>query len=170
MTLLMTSLLRVFQCLFTFVLVSASHWLAEIWQPNRRGATGELGVEFKFQRGSCKLSFLFPPRRKSAPESLLAGFPFLESADNFSGPKSSFMFALFAFMIKVSINFENDTMKASVRVNEAKWTGLWARNCAIIHKVLITKFAFRPETLPGFSRNGPLVLVIKSQLAICFLI
>ena len=42
-------------------------------------------VEFKFQRGSCKLSFLFPPRRKSAAESLLAGFPFLESADNFSG-------------------------------------------------------------------------------------
>ena len=28
---------------------------------------------FKFQRRSCKLSFLFPPRRQSAPESLLAG-------------------------------------------------------------------------------------------------
>ena len=27
----------------------------------------------KFQRGSCKLSFLFPPRRQSAQESLLAG-------------------------------------------------------------------------------------------------
>ena len=32
----------------------------------RRGAIGELEVEFKFQRGSCKLSFLFPPRRQSA--------------------------------------------------------------------------------------------------------
>ena len=29
---------------------------------------------FKFQKRSCKLSFLFPPRRQSAPESLLAGY------------------------------------------------------------------------------------------------
>ena len=29
--------------------------------------------------------------------------PFLETPDNFSGPKSCFMFALFAFKIKVSI-------------------------------------------------------------------
>ena len=74
MTLEMTSLplARVFQCLFTFALVSASNWLAEIWQLSRRGATGELEVEFKFQRRSSKLSFLFPPRRHSAPESLLA--------------------------------------------------------------------------------------------------
>ena len=28
---------------------------------------------FKFQRRSCKLSFLFPPRHQSIPESLLAG-------------------------------------------------------------------------------------------------
>ena len=49
-------------------------WLAEIWQLTRREATGELGVEFKFQRRSCKLSFLYPPRRQSAPESLLAGY------------------------------------------------------------------------------------------------
>ena len=32
------------------------------------------GVELKFQRPSCKLSFLFPPRRQSAPESSLAGY------------------------------------------------------------------------------------------------
>ena len=62
---------RVFQC---FALVSASRWLAEIWQLSRRGATGELEVEFKFQRRSCKLSFLFPFRRQSAPESLLASY------------------------------------------------------------------------------------------------
>ena len=37
------------------------------------GATGELKVEFKFQRRSCKLSFVFPPRRQSTLESLLAG-------------------------------------------------------------------------------------------------
>ena len=28
----------------------------------------------KFQRRSCKLSFFFPPRRQSAPESLLPGY------------------------------------------------------------------------------------------------
>ena len=74
MTLVLTSLplARVFQCLFTFALVSSSRWLAEVWQLSRQGATGALEVEFKFQRRSCKLSFLFPPRRQSAPESLLA--------------------------------------------------------------------------------------------------
>ena len=46
--------------------VSSSRWLAEIWQLSRRGATGELEVELKFQRRSCKLSFIFPPRRQSA--------------------------------------------------------------------------------------------------------
>ena len=30
-------------------------------------------MEFKFQRHSCQLSFLFPPHRQSTPESLLAG-------------------------------------------------------------------------------------------------
>ena len=46
MTLVMTSLLlaRVFQCLFTFVLVSASRWLEEIWQLSRRGAKRQLEV------------------------------------------------------------------------------------------------------------------------------
>ena len=39
---------------------------------SQRGATGELEVEFKFQRRSCELSFLFPPRPQSASESLLA--------------------------------------------------------------------------------------------------
>ena len=40
---------------------------------NGREATGELEVEFKFQRCSCMLSFLFLPRCQSAPESLLPG-------------------------------------------------------------------------------------------------
>ena len=64
-------LARVFQCLFTFALVSASRWLAENWQLSRRGTTGELEVEFKFQRNS---NSKFPPRRQSAPGSLLAGY------------------------------------------------------------------------------------------------
>ena len=63
-----------FQCLFTLALVSASRWLAEIWQLIRLGATRELEVEFKFQRGSCKLSFLCPPGLQSAMESLLANY------------------------------------------------------------------------------------------------
>ena len=52
----MTSLplIIVFHCLFTFALVFASPWLAEICQLNRRGATGELQVEFKIRSRSCK--------------------------------------------------------------------------------------------------------------------
>ena len=82
MTLAMTSLplTRVFRFVFfvfvfffTIALVSASRWLAEIGQPSWRGATGALEVEFNFERRICKLSFLFPPRRQSAPDSLLAG-------------------------------------------------------------------------------------------------
>ena len=44
MTLLMMSLplTHVFLCSFTFALVSASPWLAEIWQLSLRGPTGEL--------------------------------------------------------------------------------------------------------------------------------
>ena len=45
-------------------------------------------------------------------------------------------------------------MKLSI--NEAKLSGLWARNCAAIKQVLILKFAFGPEKLPELSKNGPL--------------
>ena len=63
MTLVMTSLplALVFQCLFIFALVSAWRWLTEIWQLSWWGTTGELEKEFKFQRPSCKLSFLLLP-------------------------------------------------------------------------------------------------------------
>ena len=66
-------------CFPTFVslaLVSSSGWLAEIWQLSRRGATGELEVEFNLQRRdvvATVVSFLFLPRRQSASESLLTG-------------------------------------------------------------------------------------------------
>ena len=42
---------------------------------------GELEVELKFQRVSCNLSFLFPPRHKSVLENLLAGY-FSLNVDN----------------------------------------------------------------------------------------
>ena len=48
-------------------------------------------------------------------------------------------------------------MKLSV--NEAKLTGLWARDCDTIQQVLILKFAFRPEKLSGLSRNAPAVFL-----------
>ena len=54
-----------FQCLFTFALIGGNLTAQ---------STGELEVEFKFQRCSSKLSFLFPPRRQSAPESLFPGY------------------------------------------------------------------------------------------------
>ena len=48
--------------------------------------------------------------------------PSLESSNNFSGPKSCSMFAVFAFKMSLS-NFENNKMKLSV--NGAKLTGVW---------------------------------------------
>ena len=63
-------------CFSMFVYIRACFrfaLMAEIWQLSQQGATVELEAEFKFQRHSCKLSFLFPPHRQSAPESLLAG-------------------------------------------------------------------------------------------------
>ena len=57
-------------------------------------------------------------------------------------------------------NFESNTMKLSV--NEAKLTGLWARNCDTIQQVVILIFVFGPENFPGLSRNGPKVKGSKS--------
>ena len=53
--------------------VSASFWLAEIWQLSWPEATGELELEFKFQRRCCKHSFPFLPHCQSTLESLLIG-------------------------------------------------------------------------------------------------
>ena len=91
--------------------------------------------------------------------------PFLESLDNFSGPKSAFVFTVFAWDQSFN-NFENDTMKLSV--NEAKLTGLWARNFTTIQLLLISKFAFGPEKLPGRSRNGPLHCLLWGSRARTF--
>ena len=61
-------------CLHAFVLISALRWLVEIWQLSKWGDIGELEVEFKFQRRSCKLSFSFLPCNQSTPESLHSGY------------------------------------------------------------------------------------------------
>ena len=42
-------------------------------------------------------------------------------------------------------------------VNEARLTGLWAKNCATISQVLISKFPFGPEKFPGLFSNGSLI-------------
>ena len=44
-------------------------------------------------------------------------------------------------------NSEKDTMKLSL--NEAKLTGLWARNCTDIQQVLILKFDFGQHKFPA---------------------
>ena len=61
---------------------------------------------------------------------------YLESPSNF------FVFVVFSFK--------------KLSVNEAKLTGVWARNCANIQQVLILKFAFGPEEFSSLSRSGPL--------------
>ena len=83
LTLVMTllPLARRFQCLFTLAVVSASRWLAKIWQLIRREATRELEMEFKFQakKRSCKVFFPFPARPPEHPGELACRllFPFL---------------------------------------------------------------------------------------------
>ena len=58
-------LARVFQCLFTFVLVSASGWLAEIWQLSGRSATGELDRVNSHSRDIVASSPSFTPLTRS---------------------------------------------------------------------------------------------------------
>ena len=64
-------------CFLRFVYIRASFRFAlisgNLTAQSTRSNRGILEVGFKFQRRSCKLSFLFPPSRRSAPESLLAG-------------------------------------------------------------------------------------------------
>ena len=98
MTLAMMSLplACVFQCLFSFALVSTLCWLAEIWQLSWLGATRELEVEFKFRWRSCKFYFLFHPCHLSAPESLLAGYKVAGPCSLWHIPKP--MITLFSFV------------------------------------------------------------------------
>ena len=74
----MTSLPLV-HCFSMFVYIRASFRFMLIGRnltASRRGASGELEVEFKFQGCSCKLSLLYPPHIQSVLESLLADLGF----------------------------------------------------------------------------------------------
>ena len=86
---------------------------------------------------------------------------FLESSVGFSGPESYFRFAVFTFKMKVSIILTMIQRKLSV--NEAKSTGLWARNYATIQQGLILKFAFGPKSFRAFGDVGPLVSFLPEE-------
>ena len=97
---------------------------------------------------SSTLSFL---------ESYMTRGAFLDrSPDNFSSMKScheKLFCVCWVYIQDESFNyFENDKIK--VQVNETKLTGLWARKCANIQQVLISKFPFDPE-LPVTAHTDP---------------
>ena len=75
---------------------------------------------------------------------------FLESPGTFSGAEAVLCCSVF-IQDESFNNFENSAMK--LLLNDAKSTGLWARNCATIEQFLFLKFALGPEKFPGVSRN-----------------
>ena len=76
--------------------------------------------------------------------------PFLESPGTFSGAEAVLCCSVF-IQDESFNNFEKNAMKPLL--NDAKSTGLWARNCATIEQFFILKFAPGPEKFPGVSRN-----------------
>ena len=73
MTLLMClPLAHASTCFSVFVYICTHFPFALIGRKLTAQSMGELEAEFKFQRRSCQLSFLFPPNRQSAQKSLLA--------------------------------------------------------------------------------------------------
>ena len=71
----------------------------------------------------------------------------------YSGPESCFVFVAFTFKIKVLIILKIiERMKLSV--NEAKLTGLWARNCATIQQVWIS-LPSGQKSFRAFRETGP---------------
>ena len=81
---------------------------------------------------------------------------FLESPGNFSGPEScvvAFCVCCVYIQDQSFNNFENNPMNLSV--NEVKLTGLCARTCATIQKLLILKSAFGPKIFRVFRETTP---------------
>ena len=71
---MMSTLGMCFHMFFNVVYIRAHFPFALIGGNVTAQSTGELNAEFKLQRRSCTLSFLFPPHRQSVPKSLLAGY------------------------------------------------------------------------------------------------
>ena len=61
-------------CFSTFVYIRARFRFAPLWRKSDSSVDGEPQGNWWFQRRSCELTFLFPPLRQNAPESLLAGY------------------------------------------------------------------------------------------------
>ena len=81
--------------------------------------------------------------------------PFRESADNFLGPKNYFMFAVFAFMMKVSIILI--MIEWNYQLKKKNWPVYELQELLLFNRFDF-EFAFGPEKLPGLSRNGRLII------------
>ena len=86
--------------------------------------------------------------------------PCLESPDNFSGPKSSFMFVVFMHSSLTILK----TIQWKYQLTKWKSIGLWTTKCATLQQVLNPKFALGPEKIPGRSRNRPQWTVLTNNL------
>ena len=84
---------------------------------------------------------------------IMARGPFLESPDNFSGPKSCFMFPVFAFKIKVSIILK--MIKWNYQLIKQNWPV-----CELGTVLLVNRFWFQnlpsgPKSYRDFRDTGP---------------
>ena len=89
-----------------------------------------------------------------------SGGPFLESPDNFLGPKSSFTFVVLAFKIKVSITLK--MRQCNHQLTKQNWPV-----CELGTVPLFNRFWFqnlpRTRRVTGLSRNGPRDLPLQED-------
>ena len=85
-----------------------------------------------------------------------------ESRDNFSGSESCFVFIVFAFKIKVSINLK--IMQWNYKLTKQNWMVFGLATVLPIQQVWILKFVFGPQKFLGLSRNGPQTLATSQGL------
>ena len=93
---------------------------------------------------------------------VLSGGLFLERPGDFSGPESCFVLAMFTFKIKVSIILK--MIHGNYQLTQEKLTGLWARNCGTVQKVLILKFPFGPRHFQSFWAMGPSFFLVWGMI------
>ena len=87
--------------------------------------------------------------------------PVSEKSWELFGPKKLFRVCI---QDQGSNNFENDIIKLSV--NEAKLTGLWARNCATIQQILILNLPSGPKSFWAFRETGPCSFWFKTEIGL----